>query len=66
MIDTTAILNLVQEEVSQTLQREPTVQALVSDMKRMVLRAVTKNGLSVDEAVAIASKLVVLASMVRG
>ena len=43
MIQTEEIFKLVQEEVSSIIEREPTVDKLVGEMKKTVITAMTKN-----------------------
>lgn len=65
MIETKEVFDLVREEVSSIVQGSPTMDRLIGEMKKMVVVAMTKRGLSVEEAVGIAAKLIVLASIVR-
>lgn len=65
MIKTDEIFKMVETEVSSILQREPTIETLVSEMKKTVLVAMTKKGITVDDSISVSAKLIVLASMVR-
>lgn len=65
MIKTDDIFKLVEEEVITILQREPTIDKLVSEMKKTVMTAMTKKGITVDDSISVSAKLIVLASMVR-
>jgi hypothetical protein len=65
MIKTDDIFKLVEEEVITILQREPTIDKLVSEMKKTVMTAMTKKGITVDDSINVSAKLIVLASMVR-
>jgi hypothetical protein len=65
MIQTEEIFKLVQEEVSSIIEREPTVDKLVGEMKKTVITAMTKKGITVDDSINVSAKLIVLASMVR-
>ena len=59
------VIKMVETEVSSILQREPTIETLVSEMKKTVLVAMTKKGITVDDSISVSAKLIVLASMVR-
>ena len=65
MIKTDDIFKLVEDEVLTILQKEPTVEKLVSEMKKTVMTAMTKKGITVDDSINVSAKLIVLASMVR-
>ena len=65
MIQTDEIFKLVQEEVSSIIGKEPTIDKLVGEMKKTVITAMTKKGITVDDSINVSAKLIVLASMVR-
>ena len=65
MIKTDEVFEMVQNEVVNVLQTQPTVEHLVSDMKKTIITAVTRKGITVDDSINVAAKLIVLASMVR-
>ena len=65
MIKTDEIFKLVQEEVDVILQKEPTIDKLVGEMKKTVITAMTKKGITVDDSINVSAKLIVLASMVK-
>jgi hypothetical protein len=65
MIKTDDIFKMVQDEVDTILQKEPTIDKLVGEMKKTVVTAMTKKGITVDDSINVSAKLIVLASMVR-
>lgn len=65
MIKTDDIFDLVKSEVDNILEKEPTIDRLVSEMKKTVMLAMTKKGITVDDSISVSAKLIVLASMVR-
>lgn len=65
MIQTEEIFKLVQDEVDLIIKKEPTVEKLVSEMKKTIIVAMTKKGITVDDSINVSAKLIVLASMVR-
>jgi hypothetical protein len=65
MIQTDEIFKLVQEEVSSIIGNEPTIDKLVGEMKKTVITAMTKKGITVDDSINVSAKLIVLASMVK-
>jgi hypothetical protein len=65
MIQTDEIFKLVQEEVSSIIGKEPTIDKLVGEMKKTVITAMTKKGITVDDSINVSAKLIVLASMVK-
>lgn len=65
MIQTDEIFKLVQEEVNSIIGKEPTIDKLVGEMKKTVITAMTKKGITVDDSINVSAKLIVLASMVK-
>ena len=65
MIKTDEVFEMVQNEVVNVLQNQPTVEQLVSEMKRTIITAMTRKGITVDDSINVAAKLIVLAAMVR-
>lgn len=65
MIKTDEVFEMVQNEVVNVLQTQPTVEHLVGDMKKTIITAMTRKGITVDDSINVAAKLIVLASMVR-
>lgn len=65
MIKTDEVFEMVQNEVVNVLQTQPTVEHLVGDMKKIIITAMTRKGITVDDSINVAAKLIVLASMVR-
>lgn len=65
MIKTDDIFDLVKSEVDNILEKDPTIDRLVSEMKKTVMLAMTKKGITVDDSISVSAKLIVLASMVR-
>lgn len=65
MIQTDEIFKLVQEEVNNIIGKEPTIDKLVGEMKKTVITAMTKKGITVDDSINVSAKLIVLASMVK-
>lgn len=65
MIKTDEVFELVKNEVDNVLQTQPTIDHLVSDMKKTIITAMTRKGITVDDSINVAAKLIVLASMVR-
>ena len=65
MIKTDDIFELVRDEVSAIIDKEPTIDKLVAEMKKTVIIAMTKKGITVDDSISVSAKLIVLASMVR-
>lgn len=65
MIQTEEIFKLVQDEVDLIIKKEPTVEKLVNEMKKTIIVAMTKKGITVDDSINVSAKLIVLASMVR-
>lgn len=65
MIKTDEVFEMVQNEVVNVLQTQPTVEHLVGDMKKTIITAMTRKGITVDDSINVAAKLIVLAAMVR-
>lgn len=65
MIRTDDIFDMVQREVEVIIKKEPTIDGLVSEMKKTIISAMTKKGITVDDSIIVSAKLIVLASMVR-
>lgn len=65
MIKTDDIFELVRDEVGAIIEKEPTIDKLVAEMKKTVITAMTKKGITVDDSINVSAKLIVLASMVR-
>lgn len=65
MIKTDDIFELVRDEVGVIIEKEPTIDKLVAEMKKTVITAMTKKGITVDDSISVSAKLIVLASMVR-
>ena len=65
MIKTDEVFEMVQNEVVNILQTQPTVEHLVGDMKKTIITAMTRKGITVDDSINVAAKLIVLAAMVR-
>lgn len=65
MIKTDEVFEMVQNEVVNVLQTQPTVEHLVCDMKKTIITAMTRKGITVDDSINVAAKLIVLAAMVR-
>ena len=65
MIKTDEVFEMVQNEVVNVLQNQPTVEQIVSEMKRTIITAMTRKGITVDDSINVAAKLIVLAAMVR-
>lgn len=65
MIKTDEVFEMVQNEVVNVLQTQPTVEQLVGDMKKTIITAMTRKGITVDDSINVAAKLIVLAAMVR-
>lgn len=65
MIQTDDIAQLVLTEVDTIVKREPTTERLVSEIKKTVISAMTKKGITVDDSISVSAKLIVLASLVR-
>lgn len=65
MIQTDEIFKLVQDEVNSIIGKEPTIDKLVGEMKKTVITAMTKKGITVDDSINVSAKLIVLASMVK-
>lgn len=65
MIQTEEIFKLVQDEVDLIIKSEPTIDKLVGEMKKTIIVAMTKKGITVDDSINVSAKLIVLASMVK-
>ena len=65
MIQTDEIFKLVQDEVDLIIKSEPTIDKLVGEMKKTIIVAMTKKGITVDDSINVSAKLIVLASMVK-
>lgn len=65
MIKTDEVFEMVQNEVVNVIQTQPTVEHLVGDMKKTIITAMTRKGITVDDSINVAAKLIVLAAMVR-
>ena len=65
MIKTDDIFELVRDEVGAIIDKVPTIDKLVAEMKKTVITAMTKKGITVDDSISVSAKLIVLASMVR-
>ena len=65
MLKTDDIFELVREEVEILLKQEPSMEKLIGDMKTIIIRSMTKKGITVDDSVAVSAKLIVLSAMVK-
>ena len=65
MIQTEEIFKLVQDEVDLIIKSDPTIDKLVGEMKKTIIVAMTKKGITVDDSINVSAKLIVLASMVK-
>lgn len=65
MIQTDEIFKLVQDEVDLIIKSDPTIDKLVGEMKKTIIVAMTKKGITVDDSINVSAKLIVLASMVK-
>lgn len=65
MIDTNDIQKEVNERVQQIAESSPTVNILVTQLKKTIMTAVGKKGITVDDSIDVAAKMIVLAALVR-
>lgn len=65
MNNTDEILKMVQDEISNIIKTNPSMNTLISDMKNTIIHAMTKRGITIDDSINVAAKLIVLASMVK-
>ena len=65
MIETSDVVKSVIEEVDKIAKENVSVESLVSDIKRIVINAMTKRGITVDDSITVSAKLIVLASIVK-
>lgn len=65
MNNTDEILKMVQDEISNIIKTNPSMNTLINDMKNTIIHAMTKRGITIDDSINVAAKLIVLASMVK-
>jgi hypothetical protein len=65
MLKTDDIFEMVQDEVKLILKEEPSMETLIGDMKKIVMKAMTKKGITIDDSISVSAKLIVLSAMVR-
>ena len=65
MLETSDIEKEVSERVSKIANSSPTVEQIVSQLKKTILSAVGKKGITVDDSIDVAAKMIILASLVR-
>lgn len=64
MIKTDDVLELVKVEVDKLIEKEPTMNELIGDIKKSIMLAMTKKGITVDDSIGVSARLIILASMV--
>lgn len=64
MIKTDDVIELVKVEVDKLIEKEPTMNGLISDIKKSIMLAMTKKGITVDDSIGVSARLIILASMV--
>lgn len=65
MIDTTNITILVEDKVTDISKENPTMNDLVSSLKSIIVNAVMKKGITVEDCIDVSAKMIVLASIVK-
>mgnify|MGYP007026716454 CR=1 FL=1 len=65
MIETEDIKKEVSERVDEIVKDSPTVDKLVGQLKKLIMTAVSKKGITVDDSIEVAAKMIVLASLVK-
>ena len=64
MIKTDDVLELVKIEVDKLIEKEPTMNGLIGDIKKSIMFAMTKKGITVEDSIGVSARLIILASMV--
>lgn len=65
MIDTSDTMEMVTERVGKLSKNDHTVNSIVSQLKKTIMGAVSRKGISVEESIDVAAKMVILASLVK-
>lgn len=65
MIDTSDTMEMVTERVGKLAKNDHTVNSIVSQLKKTIMGAVSRKGISVEESIDVAAKMVILASLVK-
>ena len=65
MIDTTNITLLVEDRVTEVSKQNPNMNELVSNLKSIIMNAVMKKGITVEDCIDVSAKMIVLASLVK-
>lgn len=65
MIDTSDTMEMVTERVDKLSKNDHTVNSIVSQLKKTIMGAVSRKGISVEESIDVAAKMVILASLVK-
>lgn len=65
MIDTTNITLLVEDRVTEISKQNPSMNELVSNLKSIIMNAVMKKGITVEDCIDVSAKMIVLASLVK-
>ena len=65
MIDTTNITLLVEDRVKEVSKQNPNINELVSNLKSIIMNAVMKKGITVEDCIDVSAKMIVLASLVK-
>ena len=65
MIETEDIKKEVSERVDEIVKDSPTLDKLVGQLKKLIMTAVSKKGITVDDSIEVAAKMIVLASLVK-
>ena len=65
MIDTTNITLVVENRVTEVSKQNPNMNELVSNLKSIIMNAVMKKGITVEDCIDVSAKMIVLASLVK-
>lgn len=65
MIETEDIQAEVSKRVKGIIDSSPNINILVSQLKKTIMSAVGKNGITVDESIDVAARMIVLAALVK-
>ena len=65
MIDTTNITLLVEDRITEVSKQNPNMNELVSNLKSIIMNAVMKKGITVEDCIDVSAKMIVLASLVK-
>lgn len=65
MIETEDIQKEVSARVKNIIESSPNANLLITQLKKTIMSAVSKGGITVDESIDVAARMIVLAALVK-